>query len=61
MKTYQEMTLRELKDELISLHELIYKVGCYGASDLRQYDSLIIELDRRGYEVVEGTPKVTKQ
>jgi len=34
MKQYKDMTVRELKEELKGLHEIIYRVQCYGTSDM---------------------------
>jgi hypothetical protein len=60
MKTYEEMTLKELKEELRDLHDSIYRFGCYGTSDVRMYEATIAELAKRGYEVGEGLPVVRK-
>ena len=48
---FKDMTVKQLKEEAKGYHETIYKVGCYGAKDLMNYDGIIYELERRGYTV----------
>jgi hypothetical protein len=48
---YEKMTTKELKQEAINFDELINKLGCYGTSDLRQFQAVLSELEKRGVEV----------
>ena len=49
-KFFADWTTKKLKDEAKSYHQTIYQVGCYGTSDLRMYDSILNELEKRGVE-----------
>jgi hypothetical protein len=54
-----EKKISEMADEeLISLakvlHDMIYNVESYGASDLYNYVAVLEELTRRGYKIQEA-------
>ena len=51
----KDMTKKQLKEEYISICELIDIVGCFGTSDLRYRDDLEHEIHRRGMTI---TPRV---
>jgi hypothetical protein len=42
---------KELIELMIQLHESIYVLDCYSASDLQLYYAVLEELKRRGYVV----------
>jgi hypothetical protein len=48
---YEKMTTKELKQEAISFDTLINKLECYSTSDLRQFQAVLSELERRGVEI----------
>ena len=43
----------ELIKRAIGLHETIYKIECFGTSDLMNYELFCKELERRGYQLAE--------
>lgn len=45
---FAEWTTKKLKNEAKGYYETIYKIGCYGISDLRMLDEVIDELKGRG-------------
>ena len=52
---FADWTTKKLKDEYKGYHETIYKIGCYGSSDLRMFDAIANELAERGISI-ELTP-----
>jgi hypothetical protein len=46
------MTTKELKQQAKELHQTIYQVGCYGKSDLMEYNRILEELYKRGIEPI---------
>ena len=46
-------TDKELISEAQGLHDSIYVTECFGTRDLRLYDLVCAELERRGYEFGE--------
>lgn len=64
MKTIEEwlrkLSDKELKEHFISLWESIYLVECFSSRDLIELELTARELERRGYEITEGTPRIRK-
>lgn len=48
---YKDMKISDLKELVLSCHDSIHKMGCYGTKDLLNLDGGIAELERRGYQV----------
>ena len=46
-------SLKNLKIRALELHTAIYVAECFGCSDLVEYDWIIEELERRGYDINE--------
>jgi len=42
----------KVKQEALSLHDLIYNAECYGSKDLMFYEGALRELERRGYRIL---------
>lgn len=47
---FSDWSVKKLKDEALGYYQNIYQIGCYGTKDLMNYDNIIAELERRGYE-----------
>lgn len=60
MKTVMEMSDRELKKLFQQLHETINVTECFGVSDMILYTGVARELGRRGFEIVDGTPRFVR-
>ena len=52
---FEEKSDDQLKDLAIDLHDSIYNIQCYGVRDLIEHEAILNELDRRGYEIEEGS------
>lgn len=46
-----EMSNEQLASEYEGMHQLINDVGCYGTRDLRWFDTLEHEINKRGGEI----------
>jgi hypothetical protein len=55
---YADMKTKELKDMVLSCHDAIYRMECYGCHDLLNLEDGIVELERRGYRV-ENSSKLS--
>ena len=53
MKEFREMNIDELKEQAVSLYDAIYNSECYGVHDIRLFDGIINELEKRNVEVNE--------
>ncbi len=51
---FKDWTTKKLKEEAISYYQTIYEVECYGTSDLRMLNGIMIELENRGVEIKEN-------
>ena len=60
-KSLEEMTVKELKQRYISLYESIHVVECFNTYDLLELEAIEQELNRRGYHVAEGYPRILKK
>lgn len=49
-----DMTASELKKGAKQLFETIFIVDCYSTSDQYNYETILNELDRRGYDISEN-------
>ena len=47
-------TVRQLKSQALSLHQIIYQLDCFGSHDMVELDAVEAELNRRGYEFAES-------
>ena len=45
------MSNKELRDEFVSIDQLINSVGCYGISDLMWLNAIEKEIEKRGGEI----------
>ena len=52
---FEEKSDDQLKHLAIDLHDSIYNSQCYGTRDLIEHEAILDELDRRGYEIEEGS------
>lgn len=52
-KSFSEWTDKELIDSVKELHWIIYRVDCSKANDIEQYELILNELEKRGYEIQE--------
>ena len=48
-----EVSDEQLKETAIELHNSIYNRRCYRIRDLMEHESILDELDYRGYEIKE--------
>ena len=48
---YSEWTTGKLKEEARSYDGLINVIECYGLSDLRMFEGILAELEKRGIEL----------
>lgn len=55
----QEWTTQKLKRVFISIHQSI-QLGCFSSHDLHEKAACEVELINRGYQILEGTPIITK-
>lgn len=51
---FSDWSVKKLKSEALAYHQSIYEIGCYGTKDMLNYDSILVELDKRGYEIGES-------
>lgn len=58
---FGDMTTKKLKEWAASLHDVIYNADCYGARDLRNYEGVLHELDKRGIIVNEHATLVFEE
>jgi len=56
-KKFSEMTDEELQKEYLTLHDIIYKIDCFGTSDMINFQAIEHELEKRGY-IIEESVKV---
>jgi len=52
-KPFSKWTDKELIDNVKELHCSIYNVECFGVDDLKWYEGICKELEKRGYEIEE--------
>jgi hypothetical protein len=50
-KKFSDMSTKELKDMALGLHDAIYGADSYSCSDIHNYESAIVELEKRGFAV----------
>ncbi len=55
------MTDEQLKSEYLTLYNQIEVAECWSCQDVLRYDLVGSELDKRGFEVVEGQPSFVKR
>ena len=51
MKPIEKMTKKELISEYRIMYGLINDISCYGLRDIRYFEALEEEIDKRGYEI----------
>jgi hypothetical protein len=59
MKTYNnnsdkfaDWTTKKLKEEAITLDDIIYNIECYGTRDMITLTGILNELENRGYSAI---------
>jgi hypothetical protein len=60
-KPFSEETDKELIDSAKELHCSICNVECFGVNDLKRYEGVLKELEKRGYEISENSNLVIKE
>ena len=57
-KHFKDWSVKELKEEAITYHDMIYISECYSSSDCINYENILNELARRGYTINESSKLV---
>lgn len=50
-QTFKDLSVKDLKTNIIELHNSIYLLDCFSTKDMIIYELFCRELERRGYEV----------
>ena len=45
---FKDWTNKKLKEEAINYHSAIHEIECFGTRDLRTYDGIMNEINKRG-------------
>jgi hypothetical protein len=57
----QQWTTQKLKKEAAGLHGIIYQLETFATHDLLDYEAVVAELERRGYDVSENKTLVIEK